>query len=88
MAPFKTKVPAPDLARIPVVFAVAPERVPVPDATFTVPVPAALMLMALLGLIVSFNARVVPLAMVNVPEPMPLLLLRVICPTERVVPFE
>lgn len=86
--PPKTNVAAPVLERMPVVLAILPERVAVPDATLTVPVPSALMLIGLLALMRLFNANVVPVVIVKVPVPRPELWDNVICPAVRVVPPE
>jgi hypothetical protein len=83
-------VPVSDRVATPVFVSVAPDpdttplKVPVPEATSTVP--AVVMLTLFEGAMLDPRANVVPLAMLRVPEPRPLLWLREIVPRERFVP--
>ena len=74
------------MERMPVVLAIGPASVAVPDATLTAPVPKLLMLMGVVVLMRSFKAKVVPVVIVKVPVPSPELLAKVIWPAVSVVP--
>ena len=78
-----TSVPAPVFSRAPVLV-IFPLKVPVPEATLTVLVPARVI--ALLALMPADKSSVVVSDMAKVPVPKPLLLPNEIVPAERVIP--
>ena len=78
-------MPAPVFVKFPVL-EISPDKVPVPEDIFIVLVPVTVI--SLLALIPAERANVVPSAIANAPDPSPVLLLRVNCPAERVVPPE